>query len=347
MRKAGWHLWLIGLGLVLLTACVGNSPEIETVHLAKDKDGKEKAQVFSPEDEFFVVMDVKHAPNTTKLKIAWYDTSSDEEKFLGEQEIQSGSGRNYFSLINGPRELWALGEYQAVIYINGEQKRRLGFEVAIQAKESFLTNDANATQRTTTYASDDTVYAHIDLKGAPENAATVQAIWRAVEVPGLEEDTILHEETQPAGTGGLVSFTLNAEEGLHLGRYQVELRLNDEVLRRLNFEVAVQAQGAPYLARDAAGQEVADPPYSGEPVFVMVNIRPAPPNSAVLRVVWNALGNPIEVLGEVEVPAGTGGLVAIPLPPDVELTNRIYRANIFLNKLEIGQIRFTPQARTE
>ena len=87
---------------------------------------------------------------------------------------------------------------------------------------------------------DQTFYAIAEVGNAPEDT-TVKAIWTAVDidVEGQEPNLKIDEASTSVDGGGTVTFDLTNEGPWPVGRYKVDLLLNDdkEPARALQFEV--------------------------------------------------------------------------------------------------------------
>lgn len=89
--------------------------------------------------------------------------------------------------------------------------------------------------RTITYAQTDTFYAIVLVTDAPA-LTEVTARWYAVEIAGLEGEQQLEESTSRSGQAELV-FHLANNNPWPPGRYRVDILVNGELERSLEFEV--------------------------------------------------------------------------------------------------------------
>ena len=101
--------------------------------------------------------------------------------------------------------------------------------------DAWTAADEAGSQRTTVFAQDATFYAIVDLANAPDDT-TVKAAWTAVEVEGADPNTAIDETELTTGSGNLV-FQLNNNGLWPVGRYKVDLYLNGELDRTLEFDV--------------------------------------------------------------------------------------------------------------
>lgn len=109
--------------------------------------------------------------------------------------------------------------------------------------EAKMARDADGNNPTTVFAQDDIFYAVVQLANAPDDTK-VKAVWIAVEAdgtdPNLEIDTV--ELTSGSGT---LNFNLTNDKLWPVGKYKVDLYLNDELNRSLEFEVEGEVAAAP------------------------------------------------------------------------------------------------------
>lgn len=101
--------------------------------------------------------------------------------------------------------------------------------------DAWMAQDYEGTQRTTTFGQSDVFYCLVDLDNAPDDT-TVKASWTAVEVEGADPNTFIDEALLTTGSGSL-HFELSNDSLWPVGRYKVDLYLNDELDRTLEFEV--------------------------------------------------------------------------------------------------------------
>ena len=89
-----------------------------------------QTSVFSPQDTFYVLVDLANAPDDTTVKAAWTAVEAEGVEpnfFIDEAEITSGSNTLTFNLSNDSP--WPTGKYKVDLYLNGELDRTLEFEV--------------------------------------------------------------------------------------------------------------------------------------------------------------------------------------------------------------------------
>ena len=93
-------------------------------------------------------------------------------------------------------------------------------------------------EETTVFTQDEIFYAIVNLSNAPDDTIT-KAIWYTVDAEGVEPNLYLYEAEIAHGDGTL-TFDLDNDYLWPLGTYKVELYLNDELDRTLDFSVSVE-----------------------------------------------------------------------------------------------------------
>lgn len=96
--------------------------------------------------------------------------------------------------------------------------------------------DSEGTQETTVYAQDQPFYCIVELANAPEDTK-LKAVWTAVEVEGEQSDLMIDEAEVTAGSDSVFTFDLTNDQLWPIGKYKVDLYLNEELDRTLEFEV--------------------------------------------------------------------------------------------------------------
>ncbi|MEM1180074.1 MAG: hypothetical protein AAGM22_17160 [Acidobacteriota bacterium] len=129
--------------------------------------------------------------------------------------------------------------------------------------EARMSLDADGAQPTSTFSPTDVFFLAGDLANAPAGT-TVSATWIAVEVDaeGVAPDFIL-DSTELTGASGPFHFQLSNDSPWPAGRYRVQLALDGEPERTLDFAVAA-ATGVPIGAQGAGVPiQTAPPAQSG------------------------------------------------------------------------------------
>lgn len=121
-------LWLVGCGGGGVSFSTAN---IADARLTKDREGTQATTTFTPDNPFYLQVDLANAPDGTKVKAAWTAVSVagvDPNTPLDDVELTQGSGKLTFDLAND--QLWPAGEYKVDIYLNDTLDRSLTFRVS-------------------------------------------------------------------------------------------------------------------------------------------------------------------------------------------------------------------------
>jgi len=89
-----------------------------------------------------------------------------------------------------------------------------------------MSADSEGTQETTVYSQDQTFYCIVELANAPEDTM-LKAVWTAVEVEGEQPDLLIDQAEVTAGDQNVVTFDLTNSGLWPVGKYKVDLYLND------------------------------------------------------------------------------------------------------------------------
>lgn len=126
-------LFVVAVLLISVLACGGSfsTANIESAWMATDEEGANRTTLFSQEAVFYAMVDLKNAPDDTKLKAIWTVVDAEETEpnlQLNETEITSGDALVHFQLENTDY-LWPKGQYKVDIYLNDTLEQTLTFEV--------------------------------------------------------------------------------------------------------------------------------------------------------------------------------------------------------------------------
>ncbi len=97
-----------------------------------------------------------------------------------------------------------------------------------------MTLDQDGKNETSVYGPQDVFYCIVKLKSAPDDTKT-KAVWKAVEVSGMQPDETLGEYTVEGS--GIVTFQITPNGSWTPGKYKVELYLNDKKKKTVEFQV--------------------------------------------------------------------------------------------------------------
>jgi hypothetical protein len=99
-----------------------------------------------------------------------------------------------------------------------------------------LTTDSGGTQETTVFSGDQTFYCVVELANAPEDT-TLRAVWTAVNVEGETPNLEINQTTATVGEDDVITFNLTNDQLWPPGQYKVDIYMNDELDRTLEFTV--------------------------------------------------------------------------------------------------------------
>ncbi|MBV6396795.1 MAG: hypothetical protein HFACDABA_02396 [Anaerolineales bacterium] len=100
---------------------------------------------------------------------------------------------------------------------------------------AYTTANPDGGSPTTVFSQDQTFYLIVEQANAPDDTS-LKAVWTAVDIEGADPNTLIDEV---AFTGGdsVVTFNLSNNGPWPLGRYKVDLYMNDTLDRTIEFEV--------------------------------------------------------------------------------------------------------------
>jgi hypothetical protein len=114
----------LACGFSASTASIGEA------WLSSDDDGNNRTTAFSQDAIFFAQVDLRNAPDDTKVKAVWVavDANGVDANFeITQTDMQSGSATLTFRLTND--SLWPTGTYKVDLYLNDSLAQSLNFEV--------------------------------------------------------------------------------------------------------------------------------------------------------------------------------------------------------------------------
>jgi hypothetical protein len=214
--------------------------------------------------------------------------------------------------------------------------------------DAWLARDKEGKDRTTVFEPQDIFYAIVKLSNAPDDT-TIKATWTAVDVAGTDPNTFLDETELTQGDGAL-AFNLSNDQLWPAGNYKVDLYLNGELDRTLDFEVGGGAVSDPAPTQEAPAtsnpsisnaftardQEGADPTtvFAPEDVFYTIVDLVDAQDQATVKVVWTAAQAQGEApdtnLHENELTTDSGQLY-FQLSNNVLWPDGAYKVDIYLN----------------
>jgi len=242
------------IAALALSACGFNfsTANIQDAILGKgyeNGDIVEPTTVFAQEDqEIQLVVKVGNAPDDTTVKAVWslVEVPGHEPSVLYESPLTLNSGESvaHFSLTND--QPWPAGSYKVEIYLNDKLDRAVGYQVkqsevkvpTIESATLAKGSDQNEPVDPTSVFAPDDLELHLVVKVANAVEGTsLKAVWYVVEVQDYEPQ-VIDEVPYTLGGGENVSdFTLTNDQPWPVGKYKVELYLNDQLDQTLEYEV--------------------------------------------------------------------------------------------------------------
>ncbi|MEJ5201954.1 MAG: hypothetical protein WHV66_06930 [Anaerolineales bacterium] len=102
--------------------------------------------------------------------------------------------------------------------------------------DAKMTANPELGQATSTFSQDQTFYCIVTLQNAPEDTK-IKAVWTAVNVEGEQPNLLIDQAEITAGNESTFTFNLQNNGLWPKGNYKVDLYLNDNLDRTLEFEV--------------------------------------------------------------------------------------------------------------
>ena len=133
MKRSSLKVLMAAVALLAsVLACGGSvsTANISDAWMSTDNDGNNKTTTFSQDAVFYAQVDLRNAPDDTKLKASWTAVAAegtDPNLLIDEVEFTSGDGLVHFDLSND--NLWPLGQYKVDLYLNDTLSKTLTFEV--------------------------------------------------------------------------------------------------------------------------------------------------------------------------------------------------------------------------
>jgi hypothetical protein len=245
-------LFTVALSLLIVftsASCSGsvstaNITDAYTTHLVNGVD--EKTTIFSQDENFALVVELTNVTDDTATSAKWYAVKAEGVEpnlLLDEADFKGADPEIVFDLKNN--QLWPIGEYKVELFLNGKLNKTIEFSVisspsaaAEQGQGMYLAYMVSQTTgdrvETYVYSVDEPFNAIVDLTSAPDDTVT-KAVWTAVDVEGVEFNTLI-DEVELEGSGEL-TFDLTNNGPWPPGIYQVEIFVNGTLDSTLQFAV--------------------------------------------------------------------------------------------------------------
>ncbi len=179
-----------------------------------------------------------------------------------------------------------------------------------------LAADAEGKNITTEFNAEDTFYAIVALANAPDGTE-VKAVWTAVDVgEAAEPNLLLDEATLETGSGQL-TFDMANNNLWPAGSYKVDLYLDGELDRTLEFAVqsegntaVLEAEPAPADPAAAPQEEVVEPEQETPPAGAVSDL--AGVQAATIRIMSQGSFNDPDFGSQLNVPGQGSGFIIDP-----------------------------------
>jgi len=106
----------------------------------------------------------------------------------------------------------------------------------LRISDAYMAFDEIGEYPTKVYAPADIFYCIVTVLDAPEEGASLKAIWYAVNAKGIAGNTVI-DEIEITTEDAVVPFILSNEGPWPTGSYKVEIYLNGELDRTIRFKV--------------------------------------------------------------------------------------------------------------
>ena len=135
MKSDRLRIPVVLLTLVLLAlACEFNvsTAKISSATLTADPDNVTPTTVFSPDQNFYCVVELANAPSETTVKGVWTAVEAegvDPNFVIDEAEVSTDEDEDIVTLSLQSDNLWPAGKYKVDLYLNDKLDRTLEFQV--------------------------------------------------------------------------------------------------------------------------------------------------------------------------------------------------------------------------
>jgi hypothetical protein len=216
-----------------------SGPAAEGLFMARDAQGEQPGEVFTPQQDFNIVGTLVNAPQAAQVRAVWKAMAV--EGLEAGAQINEGKvfdfqeGRFSVTLQRGGSP-WKAGEYQVELLVNDVPAGSLNFLVtSTRLNDLALARDQNGQQRTTEFGAQDLFYLVFDVAGA-QGEVPVKLVWKSLDGQGGQAQ-VLNESDYNFKNGGYY-VSLSSDQGSwQPGPYAVDVYLNGYYYATLNFEV--------------------------------------------------------------------------------------------------------------
>lgn len=129
-------------------------------------------------------------------------------------------------------------EFFLVIFALTLASLACGFNVSTAKLEDVrMAKDEAGNSPTTTFGQEDTFYLLGNLANAPSDTS-LKAVWTVVDAQDVDPNTKIDEASLTTGSGTFYFYLENNNPLWPVGRYKVELYMNDKLEQTIEFEVS-------------------------------------------------------------------------------------------------------------
>lgn len=238
------------LGIVFLTGGFQfsySTASISDVAMAEEVNDQDQpvevvSEFTSDTSKIYVTMELSNAPSDTEIKAEWYyvDNNTEIDSYSTTAE---GSGPVVFYLTK-PNDGWPAGDYRVDIILDGEKVSSKNFvvkeiepEVTDVALSKNVNDDYRPVDETNVFETDEKVYLSAEVSN-PRAGTEVATKWYDSEgnlLYSFEDDPITWEKNKSGVSR--IYFQYIPKANWSAGSYSVEVTLNGETVKTMEFEV--------------------------------------------------------------------------------------------------------------
>ena len=229
------------------------------------KEPKEKTSVFADSAAvIYCTVKLTEAPANTDIKASWTvnDVSGVEKGYIIDEATVTTSGTRYVSFsLSKESDKWATGKYTVKLSVNGKQATTIDYTIqatstpgktptpskstdVVSLSETTMAKSVDPVtqepkQKTTSFTpTTDVLYCVTKVNNAPIGTQ-VTAVWLVSDIPGYDKgDEIDEASLDVDGTEYLVFSLTRGSQPWPVGKYSVQLYVDDEQVTVINFSIA-------------------------------------------------------------------------------------------------------------
>ncbi len=250
--------------LIVMLACSGadeisfSTANVSDATLARDEAGDDPTTIFEQDDNFFLVIDLNNAPDSTELKAVWTAVDADglDADFVLEETVATGGDISNFSLTND--SLWPIGDYKVDLYLDGELNQSLTFAVEgdVLAEGPADEPAPTATPKPPTATpTEEPEEVEADPTATPETSTGDSLAGSG----GSSSGDSLGSGSVSSSDEVIFSDTFSSNEnGWELGEFETEFTIDEVDISRGKYQITVTSLQAGYVERTLPDQIFSD-----------------------------------------------------------------------------------------